>query len=792
MKYIHILFILFYNIIIAQVGIGTTKPDSSAILDIYSESKGLLIPRLTEIARDSIKNPAEGLLVYQKDSISGLHCYINKNWVLLEGNKNKSLNEIITIDKIADLFNQTNSCPDINTVIVLGFHEKDDGGGGIFYFDCNKPKTSHNGGTIIAKSKNVFPSDWTTGVNGTQSAWFDEPTNGADGCWVRLKTKKRANVLWFGAKDEKNTSLGDEDDSTIPINETIKYAHITSHSVYIPSGKYIINGTIEAITNSIINKRIKITGDYMGHLPDVGTVLFRQEGGSNTSKNSPILSILTPTNSSPLLEISNLTFVGDTQNEHDGIYVETVGLNNPIFKNLHFEYIQGTPLHIKQSSTVARCEFMLIERMIVGMDWGTYDNKDINKVRPNNNNCNGIWLEGKVEYDGVKITKSQLMGSLNGTSPIILADVKGDILTIEDTQIHGSNIAIKSSIREFKISGGYIEKSTEVAIQLLNNYGSVFHGTKSFDITHTLFSQLSNIIEILDDEVDLGSSTKGYIGEFYVYSNINTNIIKNIGTSSIIEVGRYTSNLTSSSFYELSLFDSLISSIKRKNITGYSSHLYNSKNERLNRIIFTPASDNIGHYEIKINSTESNDWGLIVERKLTNGAIYNPIQLGNAGGFKLKTSNSTGSKIKTAIYSDWSGNVGIGMDSSASEQLEVMGNVKAHSFISNSTIYPDYVFEKYYNFESKLNPNYRFKPLNEVEKYLKKNFHLEAYKGVEDVKKDKKGNYIIDLGEQSTINKEKIEELFIYIIEQNKEMIILKKQIQKMKTKLLSIKKNSH
>ncbi|MBI4648152.1 MAG: tail fiber protein [Bacteroidia bacterium] len=40
------------------------SPDNSAILDISSTAKGLLIPRMTSAQRNSISSPAEGLLIY--------------------------------------------------------------------------------------------------------------------------------------------------------------------------------------------------------------------------------------------------------------------------------------------------------------------------------------------------------------------------------------------------------------------------------------------------------------------------------------------------------------------------------------------------------------------------------------------------------------------------------------------------------------------------------------------------------------------------------------------------------
>jgi hypothetical protein len=53
---------------VKNVGIGTIAPDRSAVLDIQSNDKGLLIPRLTEVQMNSIADPAKGLLVFKADA----------------------------------------------------------------------------------------------------------------------------------------------------------------------------------------------------------------------------------------------------------------------------------------------------------------------------------------------------------------------------------------------------------------------------------------------------------------------------------------------------------------------------------------------------------------------------------------------------------------------------------------------------------------------------------------------------------------------------------------------------
>ena len=65
MKTITLLLILLLNSIsFAQVGIGTTTPESSAALDVKSTNKGFLPPRMTEADRNAITAPAAGLIIW--------------------------------------------------------------------------------------------------------------------------------------------------------------------------------------------------------------------------------------------------------------------------------------------------------------------------------------------------------------------------------------------------------------------------------------------------------------------------------------------------------------------------------------------------------------------------------------------------------------------------------------------------------------------------------------------------------------------------------------------------------
>ncbi len=68
---------LLVNRLVAQVGINAdgSAPDSTAMLDVKSNSKGVLIPRMTQAEIEAINNPANGLIVFNTDA-NKLYVYI--------------------------------------------------------------------------------------------------------------------------------------------------------------------------------------------------------------------------------------------------------------------------------------------------------------------------------------------------------------------------------------------------------------------------------------------------------------------------------------------------------------------------------------------------------------------------------------------------------------------------------------------------------------------------------------------------------------------------------------------
>jgi len=131
------------------------------------------------------------------------------------------------------------------------------------------------------------------------------------------------------------------------------------------------------------------------------------------------------------------------------------------------------------------------------------------------------------------------------------------------------------------------------------------------------------------------------------------------------------------------------------------------------------------------------------------------------------------------------GSVGIGTDLTNNPnnyKLAVNGIIgaKALSVRTNISDYPDYVFEESYN----------LRPIFDVEKYIKENGHLPEVPSAKEI-----GENGVSVGKMQNTLLKKIEELTLYVIEQNKkienqikivdiqnnEIIDLKSKVSKLK-----------
>ena len=132
--------------------------------------------------------------------------------------------------------------------------------------------------------------------------------------------------------------------------------------------------------------------------------------------------------------------------------------------------------------------------------------------------------------------------------------------------------------------------------------------------------------------------------------------------------------------------------------------------------------------------------------------------------FFTQQSHQTGQTEKLRIQGN--GNVGIGTTKPDSK-LTVAGNIHAQEVKVTVNAGADFVFKNDYNLPS----------LDSVDKFIKKHNHLPEIASAEVMKKEG-----LNLSEMNIKLLQKVEEMTLYMIEQNKQIIDLKNRLEKVES----------
>ncbi len=128
------------------------------------------------------------------------------------------------------------------------------------------------------------------------------------------------------------------------------------------------------------------------------------------------------------------------------------------------------------------------------------------------------------------------------------------------------------------------------------------------------------------------------------------------------------------------------------------------------------------------------------------------------------------------VITERKGMIGIGTKT-PDEMLTVKGKIHTQEVLVdlNGAVAPDYVFEHYFEGRSNRNPDYIMPSLEEVGIFVAKNHHLPGIPSADRIETDG-----LSLKEMNLLLLQKIEELTLYTLEQQKEIETLKETVQQL------------
>ncbi|MFL9483220.1 hypothetical protein ACI6Q2_10630 [Chitinophagaceae bacterium LWZ2-11] len=178
-----------------------------------------------------------------------------------------------------------------------------------------------------------------------------------------------------------------------------------------------------------------------------------------------------------------------------------------------------------------------------------------------------------------------------------------------------------------------------------------------------------------------------------------------------------------------------------------------------------------GNYEISVSASKNEGGDIAIQNPTKTAAgtanvwrIYNMTgQYGNSLQFWAYGNVENGGVNRFTLMDN--GNVGIGT-TSPTDKLSVNGTILSKKIKVTQQNWPDYVFDS----------SYTLAPLSQVEQFIKNNKHLPDVPSAKEVAD--KG---LDVGDNQAVLLKKIEELTLYMIEQNRKMDAQSKQIEEVK-----------
>ncbi|MDA9035724.1 hypothetical protein N9H73_01625 [Flavobacteriaceae bacterium] len=367
-----------------------------------------------------------------------------------------------------------------------------------------------------------------------------------------------------------------------------------------------------------------------------------------------------------------------------------------------------------------------------------------------------------VDFSSIANTDSQTLSltgdvlEISGTNSVSLDDFSQDIV--------GSNFNTTSNTLTIAISNG---ASQTIDLSYLDNTGSDSQSIAnlSLDASNTL---TIGITGGASDTVDLST-----------LANTGTDS-QSIANLSLDASNTLTIGITGGASDTVDLSTLANTGTDSQSIANLSLDASNT----LTIGITGGASDTVDLSTLANSGTDSQS---IAE--LNFNSATNVLTVGVSGGASQTTSLATlgNTTVEGVLTVSNTLLVGLAASTGANYRLEVVGDARVSGEIyKTGTVtftHPDYVFESYYDGSSEFNKDYTLPTLEEVEAFVKANKHLPGVQSRADI--DAAGRW--NISENIRTNLEKVEELYLHTIAQEKEIEALKAENAHYKKTMKSI-----
>jgi hypothetical protein len=195
-----------------NVGIGTTTPNASALLDLSSTTQGVLFPRMTASQRAAISNPVAGLIVYQTNANPGNYVYNGTSWdVLSNANYGDIKTGIQTVDhngwiRLNGRLKSTLSASQQAQANLLGIGANLPNATNAFLVQNGTALGSVSGSNTITIAQNQLPNVFFEGsiINVAHGAFVQAS---ASGVFSRVNGNSSGNASGGGVTNNLNLSI---------------------------------------------------------------------------------------------------------------------------------------------------------------------------------------------------------------------------------------------------------------------------------------------------------------------------------------------------------------------------------------------------------------------------------------------------------------------------------------------------------------------------------------------------------------------------------------------------------